>query len=60
MPAVMHEILREICNVLKGRQHSEDLGIDGRIVLGRMLEKWDGKLLLGFIWLRIRTSDRLL
>jgi len=29
---------------LKGRDHSEDLGVGGRIILERMLEKYGGKL----------------
>jgi hypothetical protein len=33
---------------LKGRGHSQDLGVDG------------GKVWTGFIWLRIGTSGRLL
>jgi hypothetical protein len=36
---------------LKRRDHSEDL--DGRITLGRILEKYDGKVWTGCIWLRI-------
>jgi hypothetical protein len=27
---------------LKGRDHSEDLGVDGNIVLELILEKWGG------------------
>jgi hypothetical protein len=40
---------------LKGRDHSEDLGVDGRIS-DWILEKWGWKLWTGFIWLRIGTS----
>jgi len=37
---------------LKGRDHIEDLGIDGRIIL-----EWDlGKVWTGCMWLRIRTG----
>jgi hypothetical protein len=39
---------------LKGRDHTEDLGIN------REDEKQSGKLWSGFIWLRIRTSSGLL
>jgi len=38
---------------LKGRDHSEELGVDGRIILERILEKWDRKVWTGFIRLRI-------
>jgi hypothetical protein len=44
---------------LKGRDHSEDLGIGERI-LGHILEKYDGKMWIGFIWLRTGTSGGLL
>jgi hypothetical protein len=45
---------------LKGRDHSEDLGVDGMIILEWMLEKRGGKLWIGFVWLRTGTSDGLL
>jgi hypothetical protein len=37
---------------LKGRDHSEDLGIDGRIIKDTRKIVWNG-----FIWLRIGTGD---
>jgi hypothetical protein len=45
---------------LKGRNHSEDLGIDGRIILELILGENSRKVWTGFIWLRTRTSGRLL
>jgi hypothetical protein len=45
---------------LKGRSHSEDLDIDGNIILEWILGKHSGKLWTGFIWLRIGTSGGLL
>jgi hypothetical protein len=44
----------------KGRNHLEDLDIDGKLLLELILEKWDGKVWTGCIWLRIGTSGRLL
>jgi hypothetical protein len=38
---------------LKRRDYSEDLGVDGMIILEWILGKWGGKLWTGFIWLRI-------
>jgi len=40
---------------LKGRDHSEDLRIDGRILENRSLGN-GGKVWPGFIWLKKRTS----
>jgi hypothetical protein len=34
---------------LKGRDHSEDLGVDGRIILEWILGKYGGKVWTGFI-----------
>jgi hypothetical protein len=38
---------------LKGRDHSEDLGVDGRILLKRIIRKRGGVWIL-LVWLRIR------
>jgi hypothetical protein len=45
---------------LKGRDHSEDLGVDGKITLEWILGKYSGKVWTGFIWLSIGTSGKLL
>ena len=37
----------------------KDPGVDGRIMLKWMLEKWDREEWVGSIWLRIGTGDRL-
>jgi hypothetical protein len=42
---------------LKGRDHSKDLGVDGKITSEWILEKQGGKAWSGLIWLRIGTSD---
>jgi hypothetical protein len=39
---------------LKGRDHLEDLGIDGKIIIKRILEKEGGWA--GCNWFRIETS----
>jgi hypothetical protein len=44
---------------MKGRDHSEDLGVDGRI-LEYTFGKYSRKIWTGFIWLRIGTSGGLL
>ena len=38
--------------VKRNLKEREDLGIDGRLVLWLILEKWDGGALTGFIWFR--------
>jgi hypothetical protein len=40
---------------LEEGDHSQDLGVDGRIILEWMLGKSAGKVWAGFIWLRIGT-----
>jgi hypothetical protein len=45
---------------LKGSNHSEDLGVDGRIIFEWALGKYYGKLWTRCIWLRIGTNGRTL
>jgi hypothetical protein len=45
---------------LKGRDHSEDLGIDGKIILEWIIERWGQKLSTALIWFRIGASGGLL
>jgi hypothetical protein len=42
---------------MKGRDHVEDRGVDGRIIFEWTLGKWGARVWTGFIWLRIGTSD---
>jgi hypothetical protein len=41
---------------LKGKDHTEDLGVDGRIPLEWILKKQNGRAWTGFIWLRIGAN----
>jgi hypothetical protein len=45
---------------LKGRNHLEELGIDGKRISDLILGKDGGKVWIGFIWLRIGPSGGLL
>jgi hypothetical protein len=45
---------------LKGRDHSEDVDLEGRIILEWILGKSDEKVWAGFVWLRIGASGGLL
>jgi hypothetical protein len=40
---------------LRERDHLEDPGIDGSIILRWIIRKWDVRALTGSMWLRIRT-----
>jgi hypothetical protein len=39
------------------KDHAEDLGMDGKIILEWGLRKWGGRVWTGCIWLRIGTSN---
>jgi len=41
---------------LKERNHLEDSGVDGRIILIWISKKWDEEW-TGLIWIRIRTGE---
>jgi len=45
---------------LKGRNHVEDLGVDGKVMLGWILRTQSEEVWTGFIWLRIGASGGLL
>jgi hypothetical protein len=44
----------------KERDHWEDQDVGGLIILGRILERWDGVMWTGLVWLRIGTGGELL
>jgi hypothetical protein len=52
------------CMVLVGKPdrgaHLEDPGMDGRITLRWIFNKWDGEVWTGLIWLRIVSGGSIL
>jgi hypothetical protein len=51
---------RAIVGKPEGRNHLEDPGVDGRIILKWSCERLDGGAWTGSIWLRIGTGGELL
>jgi hypothetical protein len=43
------------CGNMKGREHLEDPDVDGKIILRRILRKWEGVVGTGWSWLSIGT-----
>jgi hypothetical protein len=56
----MRNVYKVCWEILKGRGHSEDLGVDGKRILEWMLGKRSEKVWTGLIWLRIGISGGLL
>lgn len=54
----MHTKNMVVVEGLKGTDHSEDLGVDGILILKLIFRKWGGGA--GFIWLRTGTCGGLL
>ena len=45
---------------LSERDHMEDPGVDGRIIVRSIFRKWNGGVWIGLIWLMLGTGGGLL
>jgi hypothetical protein len=53
---MMRNAYKILVEKMKGRDHAQDLGVDGKITLEWISRKQDGKVWSEFIWLKIGTS----
>jgi hypothetical protein len=44
----------------EGKDHLEDAGVEGKIILKWIFRKWNGRIGTGLIWLKIGTGGGLL
>jgi hypothetical protein len=58
--ARIKEMYTKFGHVAEGKNHLEDLGVDGKIIKEWIVEGWDMKLWIGFMWLSIGASGMLL
>jgi hypothetical protein len=56
----MRNVTKLYSKDLKGKDHSEDLREDGRIILKRISKRQGVRMWTGFIWLRIGTCGGIL
>ena len=58
----MYGEIRSLYRILmgkhEGKNHLEDQGVDGRIILRCIFRKWDVRAWIGSIWLRIWAGGR--
>ena len=53
-------VYRALVGKREGKNHLEDPGVDGRVILRKFFRKWNVNTLSGSIWLRIGTDGGLL
>jgi len=56
----MRNAYKILSEILKGKDHSEELDVDGKVILWWILGKSGGKVWTGCFWLSIGTSAGLL